>query len=62
MTLMRLVASVFKKFTDVIKMKDTENEVDDRFKIQENFKRLRKSYILQNICQILHLDKKNPTK
>lgn len=57
---MRPVASVFKKFMDVIKMKDTENEVDDRFKIQENFKRLRKSYILQNICQILHLDKKTP--
>lgn len=32
--------------------------MDDRFKIQENFKRLRKNYILQNICQIPHLDKK----
>lgn len=44
---MRPTASIFKKVTDVIKMEDAVNKVNDRFKIQKYLKRLRRNGILQ---------------
>lgn len=44
MTLMRPIASIFKKVTDVIKIEDTVKKVHDRIKIQKISKGEEKLY------------------
>lgn len=53
---MRPVASIFKKVTELIKMEDAVNQVNNRFKTQKYLKRQETMVFYRNICQILHLD------
>lgn len=55
---MRPVASIFKKVTELIKMEDAVNQVNNRFKTQKYLKRQETMVFYRNICQILHLDLK----
>lgn len=43
---MRPKAGIFKKVTDVSKMEDVVNKLDDRFKIQKYFKKAEENDIL----------------